>query len=266
MSTLLRMDLRRMRSIGLLVLLPLLGFGGMALALAGVVLFSRSPDAAALQTAASLVGSSVSSDAGEISGRLAGASLYDLLSSMVFGGCYQLLLAGLGAGLFCVADFSSGYIKNLAAGRQARRRYLLARAMSLTLLMALIAAGMVFLPLPLGRLLGIARLGGSAAAWGLLWLKLWAVCTAFAQFSLLLAVAVQRESALVILVFAFGTGLVTSGLQVVWPPAGRYMLDGLLAVASFQPQCGGLVLMTCLLWAAGSLGLTAALLGRRDIC
>lgn len=272
MLNLLRMDLHRMRSSRLLVIMPLVTLGLLALCYGMMALVTAPEMLAAVQAH----GGEIDAEDYAEAARVANMTMLQFLRDNLFNGGLWLCIVGFCAGLFAVSDHTGGYAKNIFSLTAAPRRYVAARAVSMLALNAVTAACITLAALvcPLGFLQGR---GGSAADW--LWifaaqcLTGWAFAMLMNSCAALLMGRRGQEGLMVAAVFFFSLGTLPMFVGLICETFDLPMVASLTVFvaaqcveAAFRPVRALSIAATCLLWGLFHCLLTAALLSRRDIC
>ncbi|MDD4850681.1 MAG: hypothetical protein PHO10_08270 [Gemmiger sp.] len=203
MLDILRMDLRRLaRGKHLFVYLAVIA-GVMALVIFALRLVSDSETLAAM---AAQGGEVTAEDEAEALSILAMSHLDVLVETLANG--FFLVAVGFGTGLFIVADFTSGYAKNIFSISGHRWRYVAAKAVSCLVISALSILTLMATTLLFARVLGLPLKADPLVDW-LQYAALQSlVGWAFGMLMLLCAVLARKDGWMVGAAFLFGTGAI----------------------------------------------------------
>lgn len=273
MLNLLRMDLHRLRSSRLLVIMPLVTLGLLALCYGMMALVTDPEMLAAVQAH----GGEVNAEDYAEAARVANMTMLQFLRDNLFNGGFWLCVVGFCAGLFAISDHTGGYDKNIFSLTANPRRYVAARAVSMLALNAVTAACTTLTALLACPLTFLQGRGGTAADW--LWifaaqcLTGWAFAMLMNSCAALLMGRRGQEGLMVAAVFFFSLGALPMLIGLLCETCDLPMVASLTIFvaaqcvqAVFQPVQALGIAAICLLWGLFHCLLTAALLKRRDIC
>ena len=187
---------------------------------------------------------------------LAGRTMLDFVYHILYDSNLWLSSVGISAGLFCLADYSDGAVKNILPILGDAGPYLGARALSL-LVLALVPQTAVFLFAILCKPLTVFADWGSPAGWAVLYLGgaliSWAVALCVQFLTLLL----RREWSMALAVVLLGSGMVAQlvsflGVQLGVPSLGHFTLYGLGRQVNPELTLSACAVLAaaCLVWGA----------------
>ena len=187
---------------------------------------------------------------------LAGRTMLDFVYHILYDSNLWLSSVGISAGLFCLADYSDGAVKNILPILGDAGPYLGARALSL-LVLALVPQTAVFLFAILCKPLTVFADWGSPAGWAVLYLGGALISWAEALCVQFLALLLRREWSMALAVVLLGSGMVAQlvsflGVQLGVPSLGHFTLYGLGRQVNPEltlPACAVLA-AACLVWGA----------------
>ena len=187
---------------------------------------------------------------------LAGRTMLDFVYHILYDSNLWLSSVGISAGLFCLADYSDGAVKNILPILGDAGPYLGARALSL-LVLALVPQTAVFLFAILCKPLTVFADWGSPAGWAVLYLGGALISWAVALCVQFLALLLWREWSMALAVVLLGSGMVAQlvsflGVQLGVPSLGHFTLYGLGRQVNPEltlPACAVLA-AACLVWGA----------------